>query len=258
MANTNVTEMNVAFPEATDLHLRMTVGACRLWITPGEAEAWVIGTYHDPSDRVPCRIVQEGGTVRITQERDVTDFLGLFSGVPRFDLALGKAKPYALTIETGASESILDLGGLPISHLVVKLGAGKNNIDFSAPNPQAMSLLNLGAGAAGMDIRNLANANAAEITIDGGAAGYEFDFGGQLQRNAHVRISTGMSSVEISIPASTAAKITSESLLANLDVGDGFTKKEGALWTEGALAGNTPVLTIHATVALGTLRLRQT
>ena len=258
MTNTDVTEINVAYPKADDLQLRVNVGACRLKIQPGEGAAWVAGNYEDPTGKLPAKILQEGGTVKITQTRNWADIFGWFSGVPTFDLALGKARAYTLTLETGASENTFDLGGLPISRLSAKQGAGKMEIDFSAPNPQAMSLLNLGAGAAGMELRNLANANFAEMNVDGGAASYKFDFGGTLQRNAHVKISTGMSSVEIHVPAATAAKITSESLVGGLDLGDGFTKKEGAFWTQGALAGNTPVLTIHTSVALGSLRLRTT
>ena len=252
----DVTEINVAYPETGDLHLRIGVGACRLKIRPGEGEAWVTGTYDDPTGTLPAKILQEGGTVRITQERNWADVFGWFGGAPTFDLALGKARPYMLTLESGASENTFDLGGLPISRLAVKHGAGKVDINFSTPNPQAMSLFSISAGAGGMEVKNLANANLAEMNIEGGAASYKFDFGGTLQRNAHVKISTGLSSVDIYVPASTAAKITSESLVGGLDLGDGFTKKEGAFWTEAALAGDTPVLTIHTSVALGALRLR--
>jgi hypothetical protein len=121
-----------------------------------------------------------------------------------------------------------------------------------------MSLLKLDSGAVGLTMNNLANANFAEMTVDGGAAGYVFDFGGSLQRDAYVRITTGMASVEVRIPSTTAAKITTESVLGGLDVGDGFTKKEGAFWTEAATAGTTPVLTIHANVTIGALSLRTT
>jgi hypothetical protein len=121
-----------------------------------------------------------------------------------------------------------------------------------------MSLLDLDAGAVSIEMKNLANANFAEMSIDGGAAAYKFDFGGTLQRDAHVKISTGMSSVEIHVPASTAAKITTESVLGGLNVGDGFTKREGAFWTRAALDGKTPVLTIHASITLGGLNIRTT
>ncbi len=257
MDATNPTNINVPFPEVGSLHLKIRVGACRLRTTPGDGAAWVVGTYHDPTGTLPARIEQEGGNVTITQEYRTAEWWNLLGGnTPRFDLALGKAKAYMLTLEVGASESSVDLGGLPITRLLIKQGAGKADFDFSAPNPQPMSLLDLDAGAVGIEMKNLANANFAEMSVDGGAASYQFDFGGVLVREAHVRITTGMSSVEIRVPASSAARITTESFLGGLDVGDGLTKQEGAFWTQAALAGGTPVLTIHASITMGGLQLR--
>ncbi len=53
-------------------------------------------------------------------------------------------------VQFGASESTFDLGGLPITRLVIKKGAGKVDFDFSAPNPQLMGLLKLEVGAVGL------------------------------------------------------------------------------------------------------------
>lgn len=257
MSNPSTSVISIPYPEAGDLHLRIGVGACRLRIVPGEGDAWVTGSYDDPSGSLPYRISQEGGTVRIGQERNWADMLSLFgSRAPRFELRLGTARSYMLTIETGASESSLDLGGLPISRLEIRTGAGKMDLNFSAPNPQTMSLFNVSAGATAMEFETLANANLSEMFVEGGAASYRFDFGGTLRQNAHVRVSTGVSSVEFRFPASTAAKITPESMLGGIDIGDGYTKKEGAFWTEAALRGETPVITVRTNVALGSLAMR--
>ena len=257
MSNADTSAINIPYPEAADLHLRIGVGACRLRIAPGDGDAWVTGSYDDPSGSLPYRVSQDAGIVRISQERNWSDIFNLFgTRVPRFDLKLGKARSYMLTVETGASESLLDLGGLPVSRLEIKTGAGKMEINFSTPNPETMSLLNMSAGATSIEFRNLGNANFSEMFVEGGAASYRFDFDGKLQRNAHVRISTGVSSVELRVPASTAAKITPESMLGGVDVGDGYTKREGAFWTEAAVRGESPVLAIRTNVALGSLAMR--
>jgi len=256
MPDPQPTEINVRYPDAKDLHLRIQVGACRLTVRPGDGEAWVTGTYADPTEVLPARVLEEGGTVTITQSRN--ELWGRFDGPPRFDLALGRARAYAVTIESGASESRFDFGGLPITRLTLKQGAGKYDIDFSAPNPQAMRMLEIGAGAVALTVGNLANANAPEIRVDGGAAGYKLDFGGALQVDTHARISTGLSGVEITVPESTPVRISVEAVLGGVDVGDGLMKKEGAYWNQAALAGGAPLLTIHATVALGGLKLRLT
>lgn len=256
MKETDVTPINVAYPEIVDLQLRITVGACRIRLEPGQGEAWVTGTYRDQSGSLPIRVVQEGGTARISQEQNFGNIMGMLGGAPVLELALGKAKSYTLSLETGASETKADLGGVPISRLVVKHGAGKTDIDFSAANPVQMSMFSVSAGASAMELKNLANANFAEAVVEGGAAYYSFDFGGVLQRDARLKVTAAMSSVDLYVPTSTAVKVTSESFLAGLDVGDGFMKKEGAYWNEAALAGGTPLLVVEANVTMGALSIR--
>ena len=258
MADETTTNISLPFPEAADRNLRIAVGACKLKVAPGAADPWVVGTYVDHSNALPPLIQQEGGEARIMQNYQAFNPFGLFSSTPHIDLMLGTAQPYAVSVELGASDNALDLGGLPLTRLAIKQGAGKVNVNFSAANPQPMSLLRVEAGATGLEMRNLANANFSDMTIDGGAAGYKFDFGGTLTRDAHVRLTTGMSGAEISVPATTAAKIKVEVVMGGTSIGDGFTKKEGAFWTEAAIRGQTPVLTIEANISLGGLTIKTT
>lgn len=253
---TATAEINVAYPEAADLHLRIRVGACRLKITPGDGMAWVTGAYHYPQGALPLRIDRSSGKVTITQDYDVAGLGGLFRYTPRFELVLGRAKAYALTLESGASDQAVDLGGLPLKGLVIKHGAGRADFDFSAPNPQEMASLLVNSGAVGLQMKSLANANFAEMTFDGGAASYRFDFGGLLRRESRARISTSLAQVEICVPSSIAARVIENTVAASLDLGDGFTKRGGAFLTDAAVAGKTPALTIQANVSLGSLALR--
>jgi hypothetical protein len=251
--------INVAYPAAEDLHLRIALGACRFKARPGGSDTWVAGTYHDPTDRRSPRILEEGASVTITEEEPSVERLpAVFGGVPHYELGFGKQSPFALTIETGASDFDLDLGGVPLSRLMVRQGAGKLALGFSVPNPHPMELLEVSSGAASIELENLANANFSEMRLSGGAASYELDFGGVLSRDARVSVETGLSGVEISVPASTAARIVAETTLGSVGVGDGFTKREGAFLTEGALGGRLPVLEIRAGVRLGALQLRVT
>jgi hypothetical protein len=251
------TPINIAYPAAQNLHLRIALGACRFKARPGEGGAWVAGTYNDPTDRRPPRILEEGASVTITEaEPSFERIPSVFGGVPRYELGFGKERPFASTIETGASDFDLDLGGIPLSRLTVRQGAGKFELGFSVPNPEPMELLEVSSGAAGIELVNLANANFSEMRLSGGAAGYELDFGGVLSRDAQVSIETGLSGVEITVPASTAARVVTETTLGSVEVGDGFTKREGAFLTDGALSGDAPILAVRAGVRLGSLRLR--
>lgn len=253
---TPATPIHIPYPASAEKHLVITVGACRLRLRPGAGEVWVDGTYTDPTRSIPSQVVQEGTRTRIVQKPEWPTRWGGVHEPPTFDLMLGTAQPFAMTLETGAGEAQLDLGGLPLTQFIARLGAGKFDLDFSAPNPQLMSMLDLAAGAASMDVHNFANANCPELVLSGGAAAYTFDFGGTLQRDTHARISTGLSSVSITIPSTTAATITSESFLGGLEVGDGFTKQGGAFLTSAALQGGTPLLRIDTSVALGSVRLQ--
>src|ERR671910_1743922 len=252
-----VTPIQVAYPSVGDPHLRIALGACRFTARPGEDEEWVAGTYTDPTDRRPLRIVEEEARVTITEtEPSFERIPAVFGGVPRYEVELGKMRPFSLTIETGASDFDLDLGGIPLSRLMVRQGAGKLELGFSVPNPEPMELLEISSGAAGMELENLANANFSEMRLSGGAASYELDFGGALSQDAGVSIETGISGVVLTVPSSTAARVAAETTLGSVDVGDGFTKKEGVLSTEAALRGDGPVLSIRAGVRLGSLQLR--
>src|SRR5918998_3227366 len=253
------TPIQVAYPSVGNPHLWIVLGACRFTARPGRGEKWVAGTYNDPTDRRPLRIIEEEASVTITEaELSFERIPAVFGGLPRYEVEFGNKRPFALTIETGASEFDLDLGGIPLSRLTVRQGAGKFELGFSAPNPEIMQLLEVSSGAAGIELENLANANFSEMRLSGGAAGYELDFGGTLSREAQATVETGLSGVEIKIPPSTAAKIIAETTLGSVDVGDGYTKSEGAFWTETGMAGNKPLLTIRAGVRLGSLQLRAT
>jgi hypothetical protein len=254
-----VEEVNVAYPEAGELHLRLGLGACQLVVKPGDGQAWVSGTYRHPQDTLSLKIEQQGGTVRIGQE--TTRLYGLWDAfdrntVPRFELFIGKGRQFDLTLELGASENEIDLGGLPISQLTIHQGAGKVTVDFSAPNPEPMKSLSLATGASGLEVRRLANANCSQMAAEGGAAGFVFDFGGELRRDMQVTINTGVAGVEVVVPDTTPLRATVESVLGGVSLGDGLMKKEGAYWNAAALSGRTPAINLSAKVALGELKLR--
>lgn len=254
---TNPTPIDISFPDAADLHLRLTIGACKLHIRPGDGPQWVAGTYDDPSNAVPLRIEQHGGDVRISQTFDWPQSWGTFREPPTFDLFLGKARPYVLTLEGGASEADLELGGVPLRKITIKYGAGKQEIEFSAPNPESMQMLSIAGGAANMEFKGLANANFTEMTLEGGAAGYELDFGRVLRRDAAVKINAAVSSVVLKVPTSVAVRMSAEAIMGSVETGDGFMKKQGAFWNEAALAGASPCISINARMTMGSVRLEQ-
>jgi hypothetical protein len=253
MDDERIEEIKVDFPEAANYELRMTIGPGTLNLTPNSGGLWVDGTYRDPTGSIPSRVTLVGGSLHITQERRS---LRSLRKSPEFNLKIGDTHPFTVDIDGGANVLDCDFGGLPITAFKSQLGAGKIHFNASKPNPVPMDRLKVAAGAADFRITNLANFNAAEIELEGGAASFAFDFGGTLQRDCHAKITTGVASVEITIPRSTAVKLISKTSMGSRDIGDGFITREGGFWTEAAVAGNSPVLSIEASASMGSLRVR--
>jgi hypothetical protein len=268
LVDRSTTPINIPFIQAERPHLRITVGACRLKIMPAEGPEWVTGSYDDPSRALPLSVTQEGSTITISQTRDFVEMIRLLEGPPVLKLALGTAAPYTLTLETGASECQIDLGGLPLLGLVVKQGAGKVHLEFSRPNPTEMGVFSIGAGASGVEMRGLAHANFDELIVEGGAASYLLDFGGTLRRNASVSISAAMAGVDFYVPATTAARVTCTALMGGVVAGSGFIRHGETYYTrptrvpsseEGhPVPDGNPVLNVQARITMGGLNLHTT
>ena len=251
----NGLEININYPQSAERHLHITVGACLLRIKPGDIETWATGRYYGPIEALPLDISQMDGEVRITQRQNWAEITRLLDGPPVLELTLGKATSYGLTIETGASENFLDLGGLPLTRLSVRQGAGKLEANFSSPNPSLMDKLSISSGASNIEISHLANANFREMVVEGGAVALNLDFEGELQREARVRVSSAMSSTDINVPGATAARIVAQTVMGGINVGNGLTRRDDAYWTQAAVQGLQPTLLVQATVTMGALNL---
>ena len=256
----SATPIDLAFPDdagGDPLELRIALGPCRVRIGAGTGPLWATGRYDDPTGVLPLQVTQDGHRARISQSPTARS-MPSSARPPNLELQLGTSRPYQLEIDGGANETVADLGGIPLTRLVFRHGAGKSDVDFSRPNPADMAALEISAGGVAMDLRNLANANFAEMTVSGGAAQYRVDFGGELRRDGEVKLNAGVASVEVRLPAATPARVRSESLLGALDVGDGFMTREGAYWNEGAAAGRTPMLHVAINSVLGAVTVRST
>jgi hypothetical protein len=246
------TRLELPFPNETPRHLRISIGPGKLNLQPGDPEPWVLGrALNDES--AATRIESSHGTANVTQKGG--SFRIRRGIIPNLDLELGTAHPYSLNLEGGANDIVCDLGGLPLEDLTGDFGAGRIKIDASKPNPVVMKRLTINTGATNLTLSNLANFNAEEIQIEGGAAAFHIDFGGQLQRDCIAKITTGVASLSITLPRHMAAKISANTTLGSLTIGDGFMTRAGGYWTEPAILSQGPVLTLNASSSLGSLKI---
>lgn len=247
-------DISIALPEGDGVvDLSLGFGAGELRVFPGGEEALVQGTatYNVP-DFKP-EITVSGNDVRIEngslEIEGIPNFGEQFDN--KWDLELAPV-PMDLTIEAGAYQGKLELGGLALRSVNVMDGAADVDLRFSDLNQIEMETFRYSTGASAVRLRGLANANFDDMEFKGGAGEYTLDFSGELQRDATVTIDSGVSSVRVIVPEGTSARVFFDGGLANVDV-DGEWEKRGSQYT---LEGEGPRLTINVNLGAGNLELQ--
>lgn len=247
--------IHVPFPEVALPELHLALAACQLNLQPGHGETWVTGTYDDLAGSLPLKIQQNGSILNITQREILAEGLRIKSRLAPLDLMVSGSQPFGLILEGGLLESRMDLSGLPLTRLEVKPGKGSQEVLFNAPNPERMQSMNLRVGAARLELRGLGNANFANLHLDGGQADCLLDFSGRLRYPAQARLTIPEGSLEIHVPTETPTRLAIETF-GTMSIGEGFKRQGGVLLNPAALAGQTPIVSIKATLLMGSVRLR--
>jgi hypothetical protein len=244
-----VEDISIPAPAAGEARLTISFGAGELKLAPGSANL-VEGTatYNVP-DLKP-QITTEGAKVEIKQQ----DLFKLVE--PRglksiWDFKLGRS-PMDLTINAGAYDGEIELGGLALTGLTVKDGAANVSLSFSKPNTASMTVFRYETGASSVKLAGLANANFSTMIMSSGAGDYSLDFTGDLQRDATITISTGLSNLTLIVPAGTPATVTAETGISNINAGESWTQ-DGNRYVQ---SGSGPALTFIVQGGAGNLTLK--
>jgi len=146
-------------------------------------------------------------------------------------LALSNAVPLDLELELGATQSRIDAGGLMLNNLRVQTGASDATLDFSAPNRARMRRLDVQLGAAGFVIRNLGNANVANIHVEGGVGSIELDFGSSVRSDVDVEANVALGKLTLRMPRDVGVRVEVRKLLASFDH-PGLDKRGNAFYSD--------------------------
>ena len=131
-------------------------------------------------------------------------------------LELSRRLPLDVSLQVGAVDAQLDLGGLALTSLSVKAGASEARIHFASPNPMSMRLLSLEAGAASLHAFQLANANAATVRVSAGVGSVELDFSGVWTQDIVLDASFAVGAVQLRVPSDVGVHITTGRVLATI------------------------------------------
>jgi hypothetical protein len=242
--------LDEALPEGdTPMSVTIRMGAGSLEVHGG-AEGLLEGTVR--YNVAEWRPTIERSATRLVVSQGTPD-AGLTVGdeiINEWDLFLGPA-PMDLRLEAGAYSGSLDLTGVPLTSLAIQDGASDSTVQFGEPNPVEMAELSYKTGASTVTLLGLGNARFERMVFDAGAGSYTLDFSGELTRAAEVDVRSGVSTVRIQVPSSTACQVIITGGLNDVtSIGDWG--RSGDTFTLGA---DGPMLTIRVQMGLGSLTI---
>lgn len=237
----------------TITNLELAFGAGELHLSSGSEDYLITGTATYNVDEFKPEVTVRGDKISISQGETEIDGFPAFSGdiENKWELFLGD-DPMHLRIIAGAYKGEIELGGLSLYRLHITDGAAETEVTFSEPNLVEMDELVYETGASSVELNGLGNANFGELIFKSGAGDYTLDFTGELQRDANVEISTGLSNLQIAVPKDTPARVSLEGALSNVDVGDDWEISAG----DYVHPGSGSMLNITIDIGAGNLELR--
>jgi len=146
--------------------------------------------------------------------------------VARFEFA--PAVPLSLEAALGASEAVLDLGGLTLTDLLVRSGATRGTVEFTSATRGECRQATFVLGAAELLVLHLANAGCGRVRVEGGIGRAVLDFGGAWRRDVQVEATLAMGSLTLRIPRGVGVQVTAERFLTRLAI-DGLVR-DGDRW----------------------------
>lgn len=132
-------------------------------------------------------------------------------------LALSNRVPLDLTLDLGAVDADLDLGGLRLNRLKVESGASDARIRFDTSNVVPMETLDLDVGVASLRATNLANANAREIRVNARVGSVDLDLGGEWTQDVELRVEVALGGVTVRVPSDVGVKVDMQKFLTSFD-----------------------------------------
>lgn len=237
-------------PDWTDLAARRQTDGIRsieakITYVAGELEVFAadpdllydIGLRYDAARLRPDRIwTEDGNAGRLELSFESVDDSGADWNMEdgefgELRLGLSREVPTSLTLEVGAAESRLELGGIPLTGLVYRTGASSTRLRFDTPNPARIGTLELAAGAAEFEAAGLGYANFDRLEFDGAVGDVTLDFSGEWTADAEADIAVGLGALRLVIPRELGVRLEKSGLLAGFNPRD-MTKVEGGWQTE--------------------------
>lgn len=210
------------------LAVELEYGAGKLTVAPGSAEQlYQARMRYDASAFEPVTSYTDG---RLQIGVEDAQIRGRKLEAGSLDLQLSPDVDLDLELAFGAAEADIELGGLRIEQLEISTGASRTALAFSQPNPIAANSLVLQVGAAQFTVKGLGNANARQLSVEGGVGDIDLDFTGALSNDMSVTVEMGLGHLTLRLPRGVGVRIEKDGLLASVE-GEGLTQRDNVYYS---------------------------
>ena len=202
--------------QESELDVRVSYGAGRFSVRPASPGTLYRMQLRYDQDMFEPRSEYDGRTLEL--ELEGTPGIRIWrQGGAEMDLELTGSVPMNLDLEFGAVSAELELGSLSLTNLSVRTGASESVLEVSRPNPSTMERAEFHVGAADFTARHLGNLNAALIEVGAGVGDLTIDLTGEWRRDADVKVTMGLGSLQLVFPEGLGVKLERKTFLTSVD-----------------------------------------
>lgn len=169
-------------------------------------------------------------------------------------LELSRDVPLDLTLEFGAVEADLELGGLHIENAQIHTGASETEVRFSHPNAGECRHAEFAVGAAAFRAYGLGNLNCRDLKVDAGVGDVTLDFTGQWSGNLTAELNVALGSANLVLPRDVGVRVSKDTFLASFD-SNRFTKRGDEYYSDNWDAASHRIR-LDVSGALGSINVR--
>lgn len=171
----------------------------------------------------------------------------------RMDVALSRQVPLELSLAFGAGRAEVELGGLRLTDLEIETGASETLMEVSAPNRERLRHARIAVGAAQFTGRKLGNLNADRFEVEAGVGEVVLDLTGEWERDTSIEVQMGLGSLELRIPEGLGVKLVKQAFLTSLDA-PGMDRR-GDAWYSPDWATAERQVTVDVEAAFGSVKV---
>jgi hypothetical protein len=145
---------------------------------------------------------------------------------------LSGAVPIDLSLELGAVEADLQLGGLRLTDLSLRSGAADVTARFDQRNREQLRSMTLQIGAADVKLLDVANSGVSRIVAEVGAGSLSIDLGGALQHDVDITATLAIGGLKLNVSPDVGLFVDEKTVLGSFHK-DGFTKRADGWYSDG-------------------------